>query len=221
MVFPIGTPSISKYSGNSFLFCSRSLCRSMYVHIVFIKFLCGLQHFVPFICLKPDTKRCKPHGTPSTWPLEDQEFYMSFSLRIFTRSLRGLYEICTRSGFCKARQQGKAAGIFSILPFSALGLSNHFYWLLLFNSILFSTLLYIVSSLLFSSTVLSSVRVKLMRSHPHEFLSQKEYVSKHVCPCKVLEKSMTHTIDSSSKDDMYIMDFPTAHRLRHKKMTAA
>ena len=80
MVFPIGTPSTSKYSGNSFLFCSRSLCRSMYVHIVFMKFLCGLQRFVPFICLKPDTKRCKPHGTPSTWPLEDQEFYMSFSL---------------------------------------------------------------------------------------------------------------------------------------------
>ena len=54
---------------------------SIYVHIVFMKFLCGLQRFVPFfICLKPDTKRCKPHGAPSTWPLEDQEFYMSFSL---------------------------------------------------------------------------------------------------------------------------------------------
>ena len=65
-VFPIGTLSASKYSGNSFRFCSRSLCRSMYVHIVFMKFLCGLQRFVPFICLKPDTKRCKPHGTPST-----------------------------------------------------------------------------------------------------------------------------------------------------------
>lgn len=44
---------------------------------------------------------------------------------------------------------------------------------------------------------------------------------KHVCPCKVLEKSMPQTIDSSSKNDMYIMDFPTAHRLRHKKTTAA
>ena len=33
-----------------------------------------------FICLKPDTKRCKPHGAPSTWPLEDRESYMSFSL---------------------------------------------------------------------------------------------------------------------------------------------
>ena len=57
MVFPIGTPSTSKYSGNNFLFCSRSLCRSMYVHIVFMKFLYGQQRFVPFICLKPDTKR--------------------------------------------------------------------------------------------------------------------------------------------------------------------
>ena len=54
---------------------------SIYVHIVFMKFLCRLQRFGPFIiCLRPDTKRCKPHGTPSTWPLEDQEFYMSFSL---------------------------------------------------------------------------------------------------------------------------------------------
>ena len=44
---------------------------------------------------------------------------------------------------------------------------------------------------------------------------------KHVCPCKALEKSMPQTIDSSSKNDMYIMDFPTAHRLRHKKTIAA
>ena len=143
-----------------------------------------------FICLRPDTKRCKPHGTPSTWPLEDQEFYMSFSLAdshsypgkiysqkafpsgtpgtfqhwtvqhngteifkvpldsvIFTRSVRGLDEICTRWGFCKARQQGKAAGIFSTLPFSALRLSNHFYSSI--SSILFSTLLFYSSTLLF------------------------------------------------------------------------
>ena len=32
---------------------------------------------------------------------------------------------------------------------------------------------------------------------------------------------MPQSIDSSSKNDMYIMDFPTAHRLRHKKTTAA
>ena len=31
---------------------------------------------------------------------------------------------------------------------------------------------------------------------------------------------MPQTIDSSSKNNMYIMDFPTAPRLRHKKMTA-
>ena len=147
---------------------------------------------------------CKPHGTPSTWPLEDQEFYMSFSLQnshsnpgqnlvgglnpsetyerqlgwlspiwenkkcckpptrnrlntnalpsgtlgtfqrwtthhigiqivkvpldkldnvIFTRSLRGLYEIWTRSRFCKGRQQGKAlypALLYSTLPYCPL-----------------------------------------------------------------------------------------------------
>ena len=53
------------------------------------------------------------------------------------------------------------------------------------------------------------------------FYLKKNMSQKHVCPCKVLEKSMPQTIDSSSKNDMYIMDFPTAHRLRHKKTTAA
>ena len=46
----------------------------------------------------------------------------------------------------------------------------------------------------------------------------KNMSQKHVCPCKVLEKSMPQTIDSSSKNDM------TSQRhtvLRHKKMTAA
>ena len=54
---------------------------SMYVHLVFMKFLWRLQRFVPFfVCLKPGTKCCNRHGTPSTWPLEEHEFYMSFSL---------------------------------------------------------------------------------------------------------------------------------------------
>ena len=45
---------------------------------------------------------------------------------------------------------------------------------------------------------------------------------KYVYPCKLLEKSMPQTIiNSSSKNNIYIMDFPTAHRLRHKKITAA
>jgi hypothetical protein len=60
-----------------------------------------------------------------------------------------------------------------------------------------------------------------LRSHPHEFYLEKNMFQKHVCPCKVLEKSMPQTIGSSSKSDMYTMDFPAAHRLRHKKTTAA
>ena len=167
-----------------------------------------------FICLKPDTKRCKPHGTPSTWPLEDQ-FYMSFSLRYFyeilTRSLRDLYEIWIL--------QGKAAGIFSTLPFSALGLSNHFYSSIRFSSLLFC----IYSLLLYSSLLLFSLLCEwsYWEAISMSFYLKKNMSQKHVCPCKVLEKSMPQTIDSSSKNDMYIMDFPTAHRLRHKKMTAA
>ena len=53
------------------------------------------------------------------------------------------------------------------------------------------------------------------------FYLKTTMTQKHVCPCKVLEISMPQAIDSSSKNDMYIMDFTTAHRLRHKKTTAA
>ena len=54
---------------------------SIYVHIAFMRFLYGLQRFVScFICLKSDTNQCEPHDTPSTRPLEDQKFYISFSL---------------------------------------------------------------------------------------------------------------------------------------------
>ena len=146
-----------------------------------MKIPCGLQRFVPFYtCLKPDTKRCKPHGTPSTWPLQDQEFYMSFLLadshyypgknilikcfsQWHTRNIpalnnaaqwhwdiqgtfwqREFYEILTRSlrdlcdmGFCKARQQGKEAGIFSTLPFSALRVPHRFYSSIRFSSLFF------------------------------------------------------------------------------------
>ena len=63
----------------------------------------------------------------STMALRYSRYRLTLDSVIFTRSLRGLYEICTRSGFCKAREQGKAAGMFSTLPFSALRLSNHFY----------------------------------------------------------------------------------------------
>ena len=212
-----------------------------------MKILCGLATLcTAFIWLKPDTKRCKPHGTPSTWPLEDQEFHMSFSLadshsypgkNILTKRFshwhtrnipalnntaqwhwdiqgtawqRDFYEILTRSLRDLYEIKGKAAGISSALPFSAVRLSTHFY-----SSIQFS-------SLLFSSTGLSSVWAKLLRSHPHEFLSQKEYASKTCVPLQGVWKiTMPQTIDSSSKNDMYIMDFPTAHRLQHKKTTAA
>ena len=35
------------------------------------------------------------------------------------------------------------------------------------------------------------------------FYLKNNMSQKHVCPCKVLEKSMPQTIDSSSKKDMY------------------
>lgn len=53
------------------------------VRIVFMQFLWGqcrnAFHSGLSFCLKPDPKRCKLHGTSSTWPLEDQEFHMPFS----------------------------------------------------------------------------------------------------------------------------------------------
>ena len=66
------------------------------------------------------------------------------------------------------------------------------------------------------------MRVKLLKNHPHEFLSRK-ISQKYRRPYKILEKSMPQIINSSNKNDIYIyiIDFPTAHRLRHKKMTAA
>ena len=83
------------------------------------------------------------------------------------------------------------------------------------------------SSIYIESLLLFSLWVKLLRSHLQVVvLFQKEHVSKYVCPCalcpcKVSEKSMPQTTDSSWENDMYIMDFPTAHRLRHKKATMA
>ena len=236
----------------------------MYVHIVFMQFLCGLQRFVPFfICFKPDTKRCKPHGTPSTWSLEDQEFCMSFSLadshsypgkniptkrfsqwhtrnipalnntaqgtvwqrdfyEILTRSLRDLYEIGILQGKAagqgsRARQQG------SFLLFPSLLYASLITSTLQLDSLLYSSVysLFYYTLLFYCSLFCVSQAVKLLKSHPHEFLSQKEYVSKTCVPLQSGTKPMPQTINSSSKNDMYIMDFPLAHRLRHKKMTAA
>ena len=89
---------------------------------------------------------------------------------------RDFYEILTRSlrdrDFARQGSRARRQGSF-----------------LLFPSILFSSLLYIVSStLLFSSTVLFSVWVKLLRSHPREFLSQNEYVSKTCVPPQSVRK---------------------------------
>ena len=133
---------------------------STYVHTM--KFLCGLQRFVPFfIYLKPDTKRCKPHGTPSTWPWKTRSstchshwrtliptlgkiysqnafpigtpgtfqhwttqhngteiFKVLLDSVIFTRSLRGLYEIGILQG--KAAGQGGRDPFYSSLRFSSL-----------------------------------------------------------------------------------------------------
>ena len=134
-----------------------------------------------FIWLKPDTQRCKPHGTPSTWPPENQEFYMSFSLsdshsypgkniptkrfsQWHTRNIpalnntaqwhrdfqgtawqRDFYENLTKSlrDLCEIGiLQGKAAGQGSVDLFYSSPLCSTPLWsLLLFKSVLFSTLL--------------------------------------------------------------------------------
>ena len=84
-----------------------------------------------------------PSGTPGTFQHETTQhngtkiFKVPLDSVIFTRSLRNLYEICARSGFCKARQQGKAVWIFSTLPLCALRLSDHFYSSSRFSSLLF------------------------------------------------------------------------------------
>ena len=179
MVFPIGTPSTSKYSGNSFLFCSRSLCKSMCVHIVFMKFLCGLQRFVPFICLKSDTKRCKPHGTPSTWPLEDQEFYMSFSLRylyeIFTRSLRDLD--FARQG-SRARQQASFL-LFPSLPQASLITST-----LQFDSLLYSSVYSLFYSTLFFYCSLFCASQAIEKPSPWVSISRRICLKNMCAPVK-------------------------------------
>ena len=232
----------------------------MYVHIVFMQFLCGLQRFVPFfICFKPDTKRCKPHGTPSTWSLEDQEFCMSFSLadshsypgkkythktlfpvahqehssteqhstryRLTAWFLRDPYEVFTRSVRDRdiARQGSRARQQGSFLLFPSLLYASLITSTLQLDSLLYSSVysLFYYTLLFYCSLFCVSQAVKLLKSHPHEFLSQKEYVSKTCVPLQSGTKPMPQTINSSSKNDMYIMDFPLAHRLRHKKMTAA
>ena len=159
-----------------------------------------------------------PSGTPGTfqhWTTQHngtEIFKVPLDSAIFTRSLGGLYEICTRSGFCKGRQQGKAAGqgsrarqqgkaagqgtlrcstplysslltsllfssqLCSTLFYSSLLCSTPLQSLLLFNLILFFTLLYTVSS-----TVLSSVWVKLLRSHPQVWVLSQRICLKNTC----------------------------------------
>ena len=126
--------------------------------------------------MKPDTKRCKPHGTPSTWTLEDQEFYMSFSLAD-SHSYPGKGILTNRFFQCHTRNipalnntarwhwdiqgtawqlfeiwvlQGKAAGQGRARQgkalYAALLLSTLPYWIL-YSSLLYAALLY--STLLF------------------------------------------------------------------------
>ena len=193
----------------------------------------GLQRFVPFfICLKPDTKCCNPHGTPSTSPLEEHEFYMSFSLagshsypgkniptkrfsQWHTRKIpalnntaqwhwdiqgtawqRDFSEILTRSlrDLCEIGIcKARQQGSF-----------------LLFPSLLYATL--ITSTLQFYCYLFCVSQA--IEKPSHEFLSQKEYVKNMCAKCykNQCHKQLIH---------MNIMDFPSAHRLRRKKMTAA
>ena len=110
-----------------------------------------------------------------------------------------------------------SAPIFSTLPFSALRLCNHFYSLIRFASLLFWSLLCIhVYPLFYCSLIEKPSPVGV-------FIFRRIWYSKNMrAPGpSIMGKSMPHTIDSFSKYDMYIMDFPTAHRLRHKKTSAA
>ena len=115
------------------------------------------------------------------WDIQGTAWQPDF-YKILARSLRDLCEI--------GILQGKAAGQSGRDPFySSLLCSRPLFSLLLFNSVLFSTLLYIyIQSLLLYSSLLSSVWVKLLRSHPHEFLSQNEYVSKTCVPLQSVWK---------------------------------
>jgi len=81
---------------------------------------------------------------------------------------------------------------------------------LLFPSLLYATL--ITSTLQFYGYLFCVSQA--IEKPSHEFLSQKEYVKNMCAKCykNQCHKQLIH---------MNIMDFPSAHRLRRKKMTAA
>ena len=114
------------------------------------------------------------------------------------------------------------------------------------STLLFSTVLY--SFLLFPSLLYASVNTSILQADSFLFssvyslfycslfcvsqtmkrpafpslsIASKNVCPKRMCPCKVLEISMPHATASCSKNDMYAMDFATAHRVQHRKTTGS
>ena len=139
-----------------------------YMQIPFMKFVCSLQR-LPwlFICLKSETKCCKPHDTPSTWPLEDQEFYMSCLLQnshsntgqnrlntnVFPSGTSGAFQHWKTqhigTEIMKVPLEGKA--LYAPLLLSALP------YLPLYSSLLYSILFFTTTTIAFSILLFSTL----------------------------------------------------------------
>ena len=112
---------------------------------------------------------------------------------------------------------------FASLLFSSRLCSNLFYSSLLCytclqsfpfrSSMLFSTLLCIVSfTLLFYCSLFSVTSSYWAVIRKSDFYLKKIHKSqKQVCPGKMIDKYMPQTTASSSKNDMYLMNFPSRH----------
>ena len=139
-----------------------------------------------------------PSGTPGTfqhWTTQHngtEIFKVPLDSVIFTRSLRGLYEICTRSGFCNAKQdfarqssRTRRQGSFLLFP-------SLLYASLITSSLQFDSLLYSSVYSLFYFTLLfycSLFCVSQAIEKPSPWvLSRKEYVSKTCVPLQSVRK---------------------------------
>ena len=137
---------------------------SIYVHIVFMKFLCRLQRFVPFfICLKYTHKTLFPvaHQEHSSTEQHSTMALRYSRYRLTAWFLRDPYEVFTRSAQdqdfarqgSRARQQGSFLLFPSLLCASLITSTLQY---LQFDSLLDSTLLLFCSTLLLFSLLCES-----------------------------------------------------------------